>query len=420
MTERYTIKNTTEDLGFLLKLTNLFAADDKGFWVDTGTEERFKYSLDGNSEGKEIVLFQDPMPKGDYHYFNPFAEGFGKKSPAVNLFYKTLRVTLNVNIRMAMLHVANELLSSKEEKGYQLAPSVIKMSSVPIDKKTTLFDAIDEKMIEEFTKLLDRLEATDTNGPVYVVYLPHQMTARVKCDALTDDKWEDKFGKDIRKKGIAGFRALLMGVLGLRGAEDLEEFTEKYDPALKSSAKLHTILTVYLKLYARFNDVLSESDEIDLGGLTEVIDRLPLAYAIAKHMVQPVVSAKSPTDVTTSDTSKMTHSPTGTKRFMQPEVVDNFGNRVNPSNPAPVYTPSGNVSRFKPQVVDTGLRDPFSPLPSGSGMGPAPSVFNQPISSGYLGGNGSYFGDGSYGVGGLNLNPPNNFASPGTRRGYFG
>lgn len=420
MSTKYTIKDTTQDLAFLLTLTNLFAADDKGFWIDTGTEERFKYAFEGNGEGKEIVLFQDPMPKGDFYYFNPFAEGFGRKSPAVNLFYKTIRVNLNVNIRKVMLHVLEELLVSKENKDHQLDPAVLRMSTVPLDKKHTLFDVADEKMLDEFTKLLDRLEATETNGPVYVVYLTPQMTARVKCDALTDDKWEEKFGKDIRKKSIQAFRSLIMGVLGIKSPDELDGFTEKYDPSLKSSARLHTTMSVYLSLYSKFNDILPEGHEIDLGSLTEVIERFPLAYAIAKHMIQPTVPAKSATDITTSDTSKVAVNPLAQKRFLQPEVVDNFGRRIDQTVTQPVFTPSGQVNKFKPHIVDNGPADPFSPIPGGIAQ-PTPSPFNQPVQPMY-GQTTSYFGGTSMAPmsNGLTLNPPSNFGSPGTRRGYFG
>jgi hypothetical protein len=420
MSTKYTIKDTTQDLAFLLSLTNLFAADDKGFWVDTGTEERFKYAFEGNSDGKEIVLFQDPMPKGDFYYFNPFAEGFGRKSPAVNLFYKTIRVNLNVNIRKVVLHVLEELLLSKEDKDHQLTPAVLRMSSVPLDKKHTLFDVVDEKMLDEFTKILDRLEVTETNGPVYVVYLTPQMTARVKCDVLTDDKWEDKFGKEIRKKSIQAFRCLIMGVLGIKTPEDLDTFTEKYDPSLKSSARLHTTMSVYLSLYSKFNDILPEGHEIDLGSLTEVIDRFPLAYAIAKHMIQPTVPTKSAVDITTSDTSKMVINPLAQKRFLQPEVVDNFGRRIDQVASQPVFTPSNQVNKFKPHIVDNGPSDPFSPIPGGIAQ-PAQSPFNQPVQQMY-GQVGSYFGGSGMTTmnNGLTLNPPSNFGSPGTRRGYFG
>lgn len=420
MSTKYTIKDTTQDLAFLLTLTNLFAADDKGFWIDTGTEERFKYAFEGNGEGKEIVLFQDPMPKGDFYYFNPFAEGFGRKSPAVNLFYKTIRINLNVNIRKVMLHVLEELLVSKENKDHQLDPAVLRMSTVPLDKKHTLFDVADEKMLDEFTKLLDRLEATETNGPVYVVYLTPQMTARVKCDALTDDKWEEKFGKDIRKKSIQAFRSLIMGVLGIKSPDELDGFTEKYDPSLKSSARLHTTMSVYLSLYSKFNDILPEGHEIDLGSLTEVIERFPLAYAIAKHMIQPTVPAKSATDITTSDTSKVAVNPLAQKRFLQPEVVDNFGRRIDQTVTQPVFTPSGQVNKFKPHIVDNGPADPFSPIPGGIAQ-PTPSPFNQPVQPMY-GQTTSYFGGTSMAPmgNGLTLNPPSNFGSPGTRRGYFG
>lgn len=419
MTDKYTIKDVTNDLSFLLTLTKLFSSDSEGFWVDG--EERFKYCLDSSGEGKEIVIFQDPMPKGDFYYFNPFAEGFGKKSPAVNLFYKTCRVALNVNLRMVMIHVLQELLNSKETEGYSLAPTVLRMSTVPIDKKTTLFDMVDEKFIEETETILSRLEATEINGSLCVVYIPKDMRAGVKCEALGDPKWDEKYGHNIRKKSLLGFRALLMGVLGIKNADELENFSDKYDPTLKSSARIHTTMSVYLNLYSKFNEVLSETDSIDLGTLAEVIDRFPMAYVIAKHMIQPSIPAKSVLDVSPTDTSHLINKDSKTKRFLQPEFVDNFGRPIN-SNPAPtpIFTQSGGISRFKPEVISLGQSDPFSPIPGGM-VNQRQDMFTQPMPSPVGMGNGMFqTPQPLFSGGGLNLNPPSNFGSPGTRTGYFG
>lgn len=436
MTDTYSIKDVTRDLGFLLTLTKLFEMDEKGFWYDPGQEKRYVHKLDANDDGKEIAVFQDPLPKGDFYFFNPFAEGFGKKSPAVQLFYKTIRIAFNLNLRNAVLYVAKEILSSKETEGKSLGHAIVRMSSVPVDKKTTVFDVIDEKMVEEFEKLFDRAN----DDIVFVPYMSQQMSAKVKVDVLTDDKWDEKFGKDIRKKALGAFRALVMGVLGIKDVSELETFTVKYDPDLKSSAKMHTTITVYLKLYTRFNDILadafgvdgvpSERDEIDLGTLQEVIDRFPLAYAIAKHMVQPSLPKHTATDTTAVDTSKLSFAnQQGGRRFPGPEMVDEMGRRVRPGSQQPtlqIGRPADtHHGRFAPHVIGEAKADPFAPAvrPANAGVGLAGGGFSGPVSFSNTQSQGGYFGSqpsmGGFSAG-LDLNPPSNFGSPGVSRGYFG
>lgn len=416
MTEKYTIADITSDLGFLLTLTKLFEADDKGFWVDSSTEKRFVHKLDANDEGREIVNFQDPMPKGNFYYFNPFSEGFGRKSPATNLYFRTIRVALNVNIRMIALHVANEALASKTDTAKSMDPAVIRMCSVPVDKKSTLFDVLDDKMIDEFEKLLGRMDATEANGCLNIPYLHQQMTAKVKCDVLTDPKWEEKYGTDVRKKSITAFRALMMGILGLKTPEDLESFTTKYDPDLKSSARLHTTMTVYLKLYSKFNDILSELDAIDLGGLQEVIERFPAAYAIAKHMIQPAINI-DPVSTSSTDTSKLTFSnQAGGRRFSATPIAPSMT-----GTPA-FNSQSGGSGRFQPIAINPAQQDPFSPsnvanvTPGWSGGG-MQQVTPYATSGGYFGNPQGYTSPQQ--AGGFSFSAPSTFNSPATRRSYF-
>ena len=430
MVETYTIKNVTQDLGFLLSLTKIFEADEDHFWYDPGVKARFVHKLDANDTGKEIVLFQDPMPKGNYYFFNPFAEGFGKKSPAVQFYYKAIRIALNLNIRTALLYMAQAVLESKEaaeaKTEHTLSHVVVRMSSIPIDKRSTVYDVIDEKMLDEFEKLFDR-----TNDEcIHVPYMTQQMTAKVMCDALTDDQWDEKFGKDIRKKSLAAFKAALSGVLGIADPQDLRQFTVKYDPDLKSSAKFHCIMSVYLKLYSRFNDVLadafgvngtpSEASEINLGELSSVIDRFPLAYAIAKHMVQPVLPNVGATDPGAADTSHLRLGMPGTtRRFPGPEIIDDLGRKTRQGESLQIGRSADAPKRFTPHILSDVKVDPFAPAirPVNSGGFNTGSSFGNTTSGGMFGNQSGGFG--TQGAG-LNLDPPSNFSSPFARRNYFG
>lgn len=430
--DKYTISDVTKDLGFLLSLTKIFEPDAENFWFDPGTGKRFNYQLDNNEDGREIVIFQDPMPRGDYYFFNPFAEGFGRKSPATTLYYRAIRIALNLNISTVMAYVIRSILEAKvasESKDeYSLSHTVVRMSSVPIDRKSTVYDVVDEKMIDEFELLFKR-----TNDEIIQIpYLTQQMTAKIKCDCLTDSQWDEKFGKDIRKKTLNAFKAVLQGVLGIASPDELNGFTVKYDPELKSSAKLHTTLTVYLKLYHRFNDVIadafsvegkpSDRDEINLGELAATIERFPLAYSIAKHMVQASYPKVDATDTVSSDTRGLKIVNEGSRnfgssrRFPGPEIIDDFGRKTR--QPQSLQIGSGPVStgKFKPHVIADIAVDPFAPaIRTSSTMSSQSNFSTRPGSGGYFSpspSQSSGFG------GGLNLTPSSNFGNPSTRR-YF-
>lgn len=431
--DTYTISDVTKDLGFLLSLTKIFEPDAENFWFDPGTDKRFSYQLDANEPGREIVIFQDPMPRGDYYFFNPFAEGFGKKSPATTLYYRAIRIALNLNISTVMNYVIHSILEAKvaaEAKDeYSLSHTVVRMSSVPIDRKSTVYDVVDEKMIDEFVILFKRMN----DEIIQIPYLTQQMTAKIKCDCFTDPQWDEKFGKDIRKKTLNAFKAVLQGVLGINSPEDLNSFTVKYDPELKSSAKLHTTMTVYLKLYNRFNDVIadafavegkpSERDEINLGELTATIERFPLAYSIAKHMVQVSHPKVDPTDTTTSDTRSLKLGGDGgrtfgsSRRFPGPEIIDDFGRKTRQPQSLQIGSNSPGSGRFKPHIVADVTIDPFAPAirtPSTNSNNNT-GFSSRQATGGYFSPNQNQ--SGGFG-GGLNLNPPSNFNTPGTRR-YF-
>lgn len=418
MTEKYTVESVTGDLGFLVSLTKAFAVDDKGFWVDADTREHYVYKLSEDDKGKQIIVFQDPLPKGDFYFFNPFSEGIGTKSPASQLYYRLMRTVLNVDIFSAMKFVAEMLLASKNDPETKIDPAVARMSSVQIDSKTTLFDVIDEKMVGnsekkltgEFEKLFDH-----AGGELLMVYYtPKDVTAKVRVDALTDPMWDDKYGVSVRKKSLPAFKALLMGVLGITDADGLEYFTEKYDTALKSTPKFHAMMSVYLKLYNRFNEVLPEVDKVDLTSFMEVIERLPLASAIAKHMIVPSAVKQAATATAASDTRGLSMGGTSAaagqpRRFAPREVGGGFSNGLRSGGSLSIG--SGQQQRYGRVIEHT--VDPFAPLAR-------PAVESPSIGGlGGLGGGLGLRGGLSMGGGiGLRSQAPSNFNSPFARRTF--
>jgi len=440
MTETYGTAQITSDLSFLLSLTKLFEADEKGYWYDPGADQRYTHIIDSTEKGKEIVIFQDPLPKGDHYVFNPYSEGFGKKSEAVQLFFKTVRIAFNLNLSTVLMYIVRQVIDHKEalaadDNDHKLSHSAVRMTCLHVDKKLTLFDAIDEKTEEEFSKILERIASNKDDDLIFVPYLNRQMTAKVMCDALTDPKWDEKFGKDIRKKSLLAFKTAIMGVLGIKDPSDLATFSVTYDPDLKTSARLWTTLTVYLKLYTKFNDVipeafaidgvLAERESIDLGELQAVLDRSSFAYAIAKHMVQPVPPRKQLTDTSTVDTPTLNLSGgnnlnVGGPKF-RPHVVDELGRRSQPpiSGGLVINRGADTGGRFRPHVINDQAIDPMAPSlrPNSDSMRGNGLGFNRPNT----GMGGSYFGNngGGYSSGGLNLSPSSNFGSPQSTRRYF-
>lgn len=414
----YGVKNITEDLTFLMTLTNFFGVDEKGFWIDIQKEERFKYQIDPNDTAKEIVLFQDPFPKGDYYYFNPLAEGLGNKSPADLLYQRTIRANLNSNIRIAVIKLITLLVESKEKDGESLNHVALRMASVPIDRKTSLIDVADEKLIEETRKIFDRTVENFFSVP----YMQQQQTAKAICDVFADPQWEEKYCKDIRKKSIGAFKSAILGVLGIEDAKGFDQFSVKYNPESKSAARFDTILRVYHKLYSRFNDILPEGCAIDLGTLNDVIERLPMAYAIAKHMVQPTLPRQKPTDLSPSDTSRIHAPSTASGKAMPTPFIDNRQAVHTPVTrfQPPVVGPSVGPGKFQPQYINNTPLDPTAPF---VGM-------SAPVSPGFggqsMGGFGhsdrSYFGGGSTfspSAPAPNMNPGNMFGRPEMKRQYF-
>lgn len=444
MADTYSIKEVTKDLSFLMSLTKILTVDDNGFWYDHDAGKRFVHQHDSNDVSREIAVFQDPMPKGDILFFNPFAEGFGKKSPAVNLYYKLIRIALNLDIRTAVLYVIEAVTAVKnaeaEGKEHSLSHIVTRMSSVPVDRRTSIYDLCDSKLLGEFESLFDRTN----DETIFVPYLPQHTKGTIKVDALTDPTWDEKYGKDIRKKSLLAFKAVLMGVLGITKVGELDQFTVKYDPDLKSSPKFHTIMSVYQKLYTRFNDILADAytvdgkpssrDEVDLGELAAVIERFPLAYSVAKHMVQPVVSVKSVTDTASADTRglKIASGSTSsfsapTRRFPGPEIIDSFGRRGLPSQPLVLASnnsqPVETQSRFKPHVISTEATDPFAPAVRsnntqsfGGGLQVGNTSFGGQFGNQPQFGTNQFNSPTSFGGSGLDLGVPSTFGSPGTRR----
>lgn len=416
---KYTIKNVSEDLAFLMTLTRIFSVDEQGFWFDTLRDERFKYQIDSNDTPREIVNFQDPFPKGDFLFFNPFAEGLGGQSPADQFFYRTARATLNSNVRLVVMHVIDSVLAHKADPKAELDHTIIRMASVPVEKRTIVSDVIDEKLRDEFVKIFDR---TNENF-LSVAYYQPQQTAKLICDVFKDPQWNEKYGTDIRKKSLLALRALLLGVFGIENEKDFSVFDTKHDPSVKTAVRLHTTLDTYLKIYSRFNDVLNETVAINLGELSNVIERLPMAYAIAKHVIQPSLPRNNTNDVSPADTSRLSGGwdQSGQRKFANTTAMSTDTGLRPMSQMRDMR--GGSTSRFAQRPMSHAAIDPTAPLvngPAAGGFSGGMMGFGSNFRGSSFGGSGPSLGGMGVFSRGPDISPPSNFMQPSAGPRFFG
>lgn len=430
---KYTMKDATNDLRDLLSLTKIYTADDEGRWIAVDNGEPFLYQADKRSDPKEVVLFQDPVPDGDFHFFNPFAESLEHLSPASSAFYQIIRLAMNLNFIAVLKHVAKSVVESNADTSIKLSPAVLRMANFQVDPKTSFAKYADQKFLDELETILKNL------GPkpeiLFVPYTFQNMRSKLFMSIFTDD-FAEKFEKAVRKKSMTAFRMLVLSCLGVSSEADLaEKYTYQYSSSLGSNARLHSILTIYLRVYEAINDILPEAtaDEdgvpdqrsaIDLGRLNSIIERLPLANAFAKHVIMPTVSSTtSVAPVNSTSTINTAGVPGAGPKFGAPP-----GMTPNPAIGA--YQPAPNP--LPPQQAD-GRRfggPPAMPYGQNQGMttfltgnydylpGQAPSQYGYGTANqapGYGGYGGGYQAPAGY-------QPqsylPSGYANPNLRGGY--
>ena len=428
MQQGYTAQSVTADLTFILSsLTCVYTADAEGYWIGIDDKKRYEYAMDSSDQPKSIVLFQDPMPQGNYLFFNPFGEGAGRRSPAVQRFYTAARVAANYRLQLATIYMLETLLMTKKEaddgKTINLSSAVARASAVTVDKKTSLFDLVDDTFLKEVNLLFDRLGDKILEFP----YRQHNQTAEVTSVPLKDEHFETKYGKDIRKKSLIGFKAAIQGVLGIVQVSDLDKLKVAYDPTEPSVPKFAALCRIYYLIYSRFNDILadfSETRSVNLGMLEEVITRFPQAHAIAKHASQPVPTRTRPAaTVQTVDTTGLnlgsvvaTPPPPKRQSAIGPEIVGGGFSL------APAYTSQPTPPRNRvigPEIVG-GPVDPYrshsAPTQSYGGGG----GYNQgyDLSAGMQSSFGTQPSPYASSSGILDLNAPSNWLTPATMQRY--
>jgi hypothetical protein len=339
----YTIKDVTSDLRKVLTLTGEVDADSDGFMVHRDDRTQIKLVRSKkDDDSRAVVLFQDPLPKGDNFVFNPYSESMGSSSIPSNFFYKAARTNLSFTMMDTVIWLAKELLAHKKaleaKEEHRLSSAILRLTSVKLDgKRGQIIDAVDDEFINELKKI------TDAVGPelTHITYHNRQMRATAVVGCLSESTWDENYGRGIRKKSLQAFKALIMGLLGIKTPADLDTIEVRYDVDSGAAAKFTTIVTLYVKIYSGFAEVLANVliHDLNLSDLMEVVDNMSNATRLAKHSSQPILPVASPKSTAPANTAHVT-SPSG---YSAPVVASYGANRSNYSAPA---VPGTTVGRY--------------------------------------------------------------------------
>ncbi len=388
-------QDVTDALRFFIEMSGVYTTDDEGFVVKK-TGERISLPGPSGAAGKPVVLYQQPMPRGDFYVINPFAEGLGQNTPPQVFFYKLQRQALIVRIRLAvlspiMLAMIDKKIPVPEDSNFIEAKHTKTMLDM-IGGKTvagkSIIDEIDDKMFAEVDKFLSSPAQND--HIVDILYLKRQMTSSLKSDII-EDEHHFNASMGIRKKSYQVAQAILMNLLGVKSKQDLARFTA--GTMEKAPAKLSSWMTVLFSVYSKFNQVLEDSIDIewvvDLGSFKMHLDNLPAYSGNAKWMIAPnapePTSSSSPSEIPTGAAIPgAVQIPTGgmpTSSHSRP--VDPY--HIPYSNPpADQQIPEGMI-RIPGPIDARGMRLPGELVPTVGGMLSSTGYYGAPQPS-YYGG----------------------------------
>ncbi len=296
-------QDTTDALRFFIEMSGVYTTDEEGFVVKK-TGERISLPGPSGAAGKPVVLYQQPMPRGDFYVINPFAEGLGQNTPPQVFFYKLQRQALIARIRLAVLSpvklaMIDKKLSVPEDSQFidaKHTKTMLDMISGKTAAGKSIIDEIDDKIFVEIDKFLSSPAQND--HIVDILYLKRQMTSSLKSDVIEDDTHFNA-SMGIRKKSYQVAQAVLMNLLGVKTKRDLERFTS--GTMDKAPAKLSSWMTVLFNTYSKFNQVLEDSIDmewvVDLGTFKMHLENLPSYTGNAKWML--AVNAPTPSSEST-------------------------------------------------------------------------------------------------------------------------
>lgn len=295
----------TQALRFFVSLMISFDVDDDGFITKKTTGERLKYGP-SDTLPKEMVLYQENLPRGDFYIINPFSEGLGENSPPTLFFYKFLRIGMIARVRMIMLAAVKLALESKNVQdipdelgipdGIPQTGVMLNLVSGMVGKKS-LIDEIDVKMLTEIDTWAATKSVVDTMiDPIYDRSVPG---TRIQVAAISKDAFLTST-PGMRKNTAKVIRQLLMNILQVRESADLVGFTRKRTDGapVRLSSWLETLYAVYERINQALVDVYPEYS-VDMGQFRTRLDELPEYSMNAKFMIIANSTVSTPTTTST-------------------------------------------------------------------------------------------------------------------------
>lgn len=321
MTKSASTNEVTNALRFFVSLMISFDVDDQGYIIKKTTGERLKYGP-SDTVPKEMVLYQENLPRADLYIINPFSEGLGENSPPTLFFYKFLRISMIARVRMIMLAAVKLALESKNAVAGSAdlgIPDNIPQTGVMLNLvsgsigKKSLIDEIDAKMLSEIDTWAGTKSVVDTMiDPIYDRSIPG---TRVQVSAISKETFLTST-PGMRKNTAKVIRQLLMNILQVREPADLVGLTRKRTEGapVRLSSWLETLYAIYERINQALVDVYPEYS-IDMGDFRTKLDELPEYSMNAKFMI--IANSNAPT-TTTAATVAQTAVPALTGSAQQP------------------------------------------------------------------------------------------------------
>lgn len=361
--------DVTDSLVFFMGTTILYTVDPEFFVCRQKADGivRERIGAAGTDEGKELVLYQEVIPKGDYYVLNPYAEGLGDRTPPTTFFYSRMKLGVTARVRMLILAVIKCVLKDKgveagTDLGIEVVPqtkNILHIISGRTDGHKTIVDEIDAKTYKEVETFLGTPRMRD--GLVSPEYRKVQAHSIIDV-ALLKDESDDVPG--VRKKTVQVLKALLRNIFNLHKPDDWDAYTFKAvkGAPTKMSSWMHVLYAIYEKINAAIEDTFPELT-VDLGTFRAHLENMPAYYGNAYCMIIPnaTPSAANSTTVPQANIPQAASIPQQASVPMQPQQQAAMSI---PQQQAP-QVPQGGSTLIPGVVMANGQQAPAVSLPHG-------------------------------------------------------
>ncbi len=296
----FKLTDVTQFLKDMIELSTIYSADAEGYVVNADDGELgARLTLTEAGESGPLLLFQEELRDPTAFILNPLAEGLGVKESTL-WFNKVQRTTLLGHVRTlaeAILTLAvdeNERLHKKPDKKKPaeeppfLPPPLVAIAAAIIAEA-------DAKMLDELRQLF----ADKDPGLITIYWQRRQMVTLFNCGVFgTDDSmtaYRERF-PSIRKKTWPVLQKLLMGIFGMKEADDYTKFNRKANPEV-SCARLSSYLNTLFAIWSEINpllDLLEPPIGIDLSRFHYHTKNLGHYAELAGYMVDSKRGAVAP------------------------------------------------------------------------------------------------------------------------------